>query len=48
MALGHSYLRENGYVPGAIKQRVFTDHWRIIALTALVTFITGEVQGLYS
>ena len=45
VALGHGYLRGRGYVPTDFEERVFADHWRIIGLTALFTFLAGEVQG---
>jgi hypothetical protein len=45
VALGHGYLRGSGYVPTDFEERVFADHWRIIGLTALFTFLAGEVQG---
>ena len=45
VGFGHGYLRGSGYVPSEIEERVFADHWRIIALTALFTFVAGEVQG---
>jgi heat shock protein HtpX len=45
IALGHGYLRGSGYVPSEFEQRVFDDHWKIIALSALIAFGVAEVQG---
>jgi heat shock protein HtpX len=45
VAFGHGYLRAGGYVPTDLDVRIFSDHWRIIGLTALFAFITVEVQG---
>jgi Zn-dependent protease with chaperone function len=38
-------LRGSGYVPTEFEIRIFEDHWRIIALTALFTLVATEVQG---
>jgi|GEM_PF-2554997 len=45
VALGHGYIRGRGYVPTEFEARVFADHWRIIALTALFAFAVAELQG---
>jgi Zn-dependent protease with chaperone function len=45
VATGHGYLRGSGYVPSEFEQRVFEDHWKIIAFSALFAFGASEVQG---
>jgi Zn-dependent protease with chaperone function len=45
VATGHGYLRGSGYVPSEFEQRVFEDHWKIIAFSALFAFGVSEVQG---
>jgi hypothetical protein len=47
VATGHGYLRGSGYVPTEFEQRVFEDHWKIMAYSALVAFGVSEVQGYY-
>ncbi len=42
---GHGMLRGRGHVPTEFEARIFDDHWRIIALTALFAFVAAEVQG---
>jgi Zn-dependent protease with chaperone function len=44
VAAGHGYLRGSGYVPSEFEQRVFADHWRIMAFAALFAFGAAEVQ----
>jgi hypothetical protein len=38
VAKGHGYLRGSGYVPSEFEQRIFSDHWKIIAFAALFAF----------
>ena len=45
VAIGHGYLRGSGYVPSEFEQRIFNDHWKIIALSALIAFGAAEIQG---
>lgn len=45
VASGHGYLRGSGYVPSEFEQRVFQDHWKIVAFSALFAFGASEVQG---
>ena len=45
VAIAHAHLRGSGFVPSEFEARVFADHWKIIALTALITLVIGEVQG---
>jgi Zn-dependent protease with chaperone function len=45
VARAHTFLRGNGYVPTEFETRIFDDHWRIIAITALFALVTSEVQG---
>ena len=45
VAIGHSHLRESGYVPTELERRFFDDHWKIIGFTALFAFGAAEVQG---
>ncbi len=45
VAIAHAHLRGSGFVPSEFEARVFADHWKIIALTALFTLVIGEVQG---
>ena len=45
VAKGHGYLRGSGYVPSEFEQRIFADHWKIMAFAALFAFGAAEVQG---
>jgi heat shock protein HtpX len=47
VATGHGYLRGSGYVPSEFERRVFEDHWKIIAFSALFAFGAAEVQGYF-
>ena len=50
VAMGHSYLRGSGYVPSEFEQRIFEDHWKIIALSARhLLFVSPFVRlGLFN
>jgi Zn-dependent protease with chaperone function len=45
VATAHGYLRGYGHVPTDFEAQVFADHWRIMALAALFTFVVVEIQG---
>jgi Zn-dependent protease with chaperone function len=47
VATGHGYLCGSGYVPTEFEQRVFEDHWKIMAYSAMLAFGVSEVQGYY-
>jgi Zn-dependent protease with chaperone function len=47
VAKAHSYLRGSGYVPSEFEQRVFADHWAIMAISALLALIIAEAQGFF-
>lgn len=45
VALAHGYFRDAGFVPTEFEEGIFAQHWKIIGITALFTFVSLEVQG---
>ena len=40
-------MRGSGYVPSDFEQRVFADHWAIMAISALLALLIAEAQGFF-
>lgn len=47
VATAQSYLRGSGYAPSEFEQRVFADHWAIMAISAVLALVVAEAQGFF-